>query len=123
MMKQEVVEKRLEDHVLHNNDNMLTFGGWWKLVDDDEVVEVQYPHERHRLSGKQSNLAKTEVMRDFLEFVDLNSQPNGRQAGSYSAQSFLLPKFTRIAAPRDGEKNCDRPRENLACGTRALFSV
>ena len=46
-------------------------------------------------------------MRDFLEFVDLNSQPNGRQAGSYSTQFFLLPKFTRIAAPRDGEKNSE----------------
>ncbi len=27
------------------------------------------------------------VMKDFLDFVDTNSQPNGRQAGSYSAHS------------------------------------
>ena len=99
-----MAEKHLEDYVLHNDDDMLTFGAWWKLVDDDEVVEVQYPHEHHGLTGKASNHAKKEVMVDFLEFVDLNSQPNGRQAGSYSAQFFFLPKFTRIAAPRDGEE-------------------
>ena len=102
LTKKEVAEKH---YVLHNDDDMLTFGAWWKLVDDDEVVEVQYPHEHHGLTGKASNHAKKEVMVDFLEFVDLNSQPNGRQAGSYSAQFFFLPKFTRIAAPRDGDKN------------------
>ena len=105
LTKKEVAEKRLEDYVLHDDDDMLTFGTWWKSVDDEEVVEVQYPHERHGLGGKVSNHAKTEVMADFLEFIDLNSQPNGRQASSYSAQFFLLPKFTRIAAPREGEKS------------------
>ena len=98
--------------MLHNDDDMLTFEAWWKLVDDDEVVEVQYPHEHHGLTGKASNHAKKEVMVDFLEFVDLNSQPNGRQAGSYSAQFFFLPKFTRIAAPRDGEKNYEEKMQS-----------
>ena len=36
-------------------------------------------------------------MADFLEFVDLNSQPNGRHAGSYNA------KFSRITPPWPGE--------------------
>ena len=112
LTKKEVAEKHLEDYVLHNDDDMLTFGAWWKLVDDDEVVEVQYPHEHHGLTGKASNHAKKEVMVDFLEFVDLNSQPNGRQAGSYSAQFFFLPKFTRIAAPRDGEKNYEEKMQS-----------
>ena len=40
LTKKEVAEKHLEDYVLHNDDDMLTFGAWWKLVDDDEVVEV-----------------------------------------------------------------------------------
>ena len=44
-------------------------------------------------------------MADFLEFVDSNSQPNGRQSGSYNAQFFFHPKFSRIAPPRQGEKN------------------
>ena len=94
----------LHDDDDDDNDDILTFGAWWKLVDDDEIVEVQFPHERHGLAGKESNHAKKQAMADFLDFVDINSQPNGRQAGSYSAQFFLLPKFTRIAAPREGEK-------------------
>ena len=96
--KQDVVEKRLENFILHD---MLTMVAWWKTVEDDEVVELQYPHEQHGLAGRRSNHAKKEVMTNFLEFVD---QPNGRQAGSYSAQYFFVPKFTRIAAPRQGEK-------------------
>ena len=46
-------------------------------------------------------------MADFLDFIDANSQPNGRQSGSYSAQLFFHPKFTRIAPPKQGEKNYD----------------
>ena len=46
-------------------------------------------------------------MSDFLAFVDANSQPNGRQESSYSAQFFFHPKFSRIAPPRQGEKNYD----------------
>ena len=46
-------------------------------------------------------------MVDFLQFVDANSQPNGRQSSSYSAQFFFHPKFSRIAAPREGKKNFD----------------
>ena len=79
MTKKDVVEQRLEDHVLHD-DETLTFGAWWKTVEDGEVVEVQYPHQRHGLAAKVSNHAKQQVMTQFLEFVDVNSQPNGRQA-------------------------------------------
>ena len=42
-------------------------------------------------------------MADFLECVDLNSQPNCRHAGSYSVQFFFIPKFSCIAPPRPGE--------------------
>ena len=34
-------------------------------------------------------------------------QANGRQASSYSAQFFLLLKFTQVDAPREGEMNYD----------------
>ena len=92
--------------MLHDvDDDMTTFHAWWKTVDDDEVLEVQYPHERHGLACRRSNQAKTEAKEDFLEFVDANIQPHGPQAGSYSAQYFFVPKFTRIAAPRPGDKS------------------
>ena len=103
--KLEVEEEKLMDYVLRDDDETLTFAAWWKTLDQDEIVEVQYPHDRHGLAGKVSNHSKQEVMMKFLEFVDANSQPNGRQAGSYSAQFFFLPKFTRVNTPRDGEKN------------------
>lgn len=44
-----------------------------------------------------SNHSKLDVIADFLEFVDLNTQPNGRHTGSYNAQFFFIPKFSRIA--------------------------
>ena len=59
----------------------MTFAVWWKSLTSSEEVEVQYPHDRHGLAG--------------------------RYAGSYSAQFFFHPKFTRIAPPRIGEKNYD----------------
>ena len=92
--------------VTDQRDELLTFAAWWKTLDDDEV-EVQFPHERHGLAGRLSNHSKQDVMAHFLEFVDANSQPNGRQAESYSAQFFFHPNFTRIAPPREGEKNYD----------------
>ncbi len=87
-----------------------TFGAWWKTVESDDQVEVQYPHERHGLAGRVSNHAKQEVLDQFL---DANSQPNGRQVGSYSAQFFFHPKFTRIAPPRVGEKNYEKAHSSL----------
>ena len=64
-----MVEQRLEDYVLHDDedDDILTFSDWWKLVDDNEIVEVQFPHERHGLAGKESNHVKKQAMTDFLD--------------------------------------------------------
>ena len=101
MAKREVVEKNLVDHVLRDDDDDddLTFARWWKLKQDDDMIEVQYPHDRHGLAGKSSNHSKQEVMAQFLEFVDANSQPYGRQAGSYSAQFFFHPEVHSSACP------------------------
>ena len=53
MTKGEVSEKRLESYVLHGDDeDLLTFAVWWRTLDDDQEVEVQYPHERHGLAGR-----------------------------------------------------------------------
>ena len=52
MTKGEVAQKRLEDYVLRDDDDVHTFSAWWKELDADEVVEVQLPHERHGLAGR-----------------------------------------------------------------------
>ncbi len=80
--------------MLHDDedDDILMFGAWWKLVDNDDIVEVQFPHKRHGSAGKESNHAKKQAMADFLEFVDINSQPNGLVAivpNFFSFQSSL----------------------------------
>ena len=103
MKKKEATEKGLENLVLCPDDGeMQTFEMWWKSLDEDEDVEVKFPYERYGLAGHPSDHSKLDVMADFLEFVDLNSQPNGRHADSYSAQFFFIPKFSRIAPPRPG---------------------
>ena len=68
MTKEEVEDKHLVDYVL-------PFAAWWKTVDKDEVVEVQYPHDRHGLAGKLSNHTKQDVMVQFLKFVDKTHSP------------------------------------------------
>jgi hypothetical protein len=52
MTKEEVQQRRLEDYVIHDDDDMQTFSVWWKGVAENEVVEVQFPHERHGLAGR-----------------------------------------------------------------------
>ena len=55
MRKEEVEQQRLEEYVLHDDDDdddVQTFSVWWKGVAKDEVVEVQFPHERHGLAGR-----------------------------------------------------------------------
>lgn len=79
-IKEEVEDKRLVDYVLHEDD-VLPFAAWWKTVDKDEVVEVQYPHDHHGLASKPSNHTEQDVMAQFLEFAD-NSEPNSCQEGS-----------------------------------------
>ena len=39
----------------------------------------------------------------FLEFIDSNSQPNGRRVGSHGPLFFLSSKFSRINAPSERE--------------------
>ena len=52
MTKKEVQEQRLEDYVIRDDEDVQTFSVWWKRVAVDEVVEVQFPHERHGLAGR-----------------------------------------------------------------------
>ena len=73
---------------------------------------MRYPHEQHGLRGKTSNRAKTDVMNDFLKFVDNNSTPNGRRADSRCPTFYFLPKFLRIEPPKPDEKDFD---EKVSC--------
>ena len=88
MTKGEVEEMKLVEYVSWDDDDdeLMTFATQWKSVEKNDIVEVQYPHNRHALAGKVSNYSKQEVMSKFLDFVDANSQPNGHRAGSYCAQ-------------------------------------
>ena len=75
--KQEVKEKRLGEYVLMPEEFNEAFLKWWRSIDPLTKVKVRVPHARHGLAGKTSNSAKTEVLDDFLTFVDSNSQRNG----------------------------------------------
>ena len=107
MTKKEVVDNQLEEFVLHpwKDDASDAITTWWKALSDTDEVEVKYPYDRHGMAGKPSNKSKQAVRSAFLTFVDANSHPNGRQAGSYSPQFFFIPKFTRIDPPKLGEKD------------------
>jgi len=58
MTKREVCQKKLESHVLHEDDDLLTFSVWWRTVADEEKVEVQFPHERHGLAGRYRSICR-----------------------------------------------------------------
>ena len=47
-----------------------------------------------------SNYAKDDTREQFLEFVDLNTQPNGRSADSAGPTMYFIPKFSTIQTPK-----------------------
>jgi hypothetical protein len=92
------------------------FKTWWPSLVDADVVNVRYPHESHGLARKPSNSSKRSVRDDFLQFIDLNSQPNGRNSSSFGALFYFLPKFSRIGEPKKSEKNYDnKVNQSLVC--------
>ena len=94
----------------------MSFMSWWKQLPSDSLVDVRIPHERHGNSGKPSNSAKTEAKSDFLRFVDINSQPNGRSADSSSATHYFLPKFRTIQTPKKGVANYEERVQQSVVG-------
>ena len=102
MTKGDVIENRLSQFVVMPPDCDQSFSVWWQKVATTDEINVRYPHHRHGLAGKPSNFSKKEAKAAFLEFVDLNSQPNGRKAESHCATSYLLPKFRTIQTPKVG---------------------
>ena len=68
-------------------------------------MRVRFLHECHGNAGKTSHSAKISVMEDFLLFVDVNSQHNGRSADSSGPTSYFLPKFSTIQVPKPDVPN------------------
>ena len=98
---------RLENFIVRPEgvDNLVH---WWATVQNTDQVKVRYPHAQHGLVRKPSNLEKRSIREDFLLFVDENSHPNGRNAGSAGAQYYFSPKFTQIGEATKSEKNSDQ---------------
>ena len=97
MPKSEVEDKRLGDYVIMPVNSDTPFKSWRRSQDPSTLVEVRYPLERHGNAGKVSNAVKTSL-RD--EFVDQNTQSNGRSADSSGPTSYFIPNFTTIQTPK-----------------------
>ena len=82
----------------------VNFKTWWSSVPVYNEVDVRYPHDKHGLQGRISNNTKTEEKKSFLQFVDTNSQPNGR-LDSRNPTHYFLPKFLAITAPKKNDPN------------------
>ncbi len=90
----------LGDYVLTPVDQEVSFKKWWRALPPTTTVNFRYPHERHENSGRTSNSAITTTMEDFLEFVDMSSQPNGQSADSTGPTFYFSPKFATIQSPK-----------------------
>ena len=92
--KSEVEEERLGDYVIMPNELSVWGGG--------PYLRRQW-FERH---GKSSHSAKVSVKDDFLQFVDDNTQPNGRSADTSGPTHYFLPKFSTIQCPKLSRACC-----------------
>ena len=94
---------------------------WWSSIDPLTKVKVRVPHARHGLAGKTSSSARTEVLDDFLTFVDSNSQPNSRTADSSGPTSYFLSSFTMLNRPKKDVSNYEERYKRSVVGvfTRA----
>ena len=112
--KSEVISKNLGQNVVMPEGCDISFMAWWKQLDNSSTVMVRYPHERHGSAGRVSHAAKVNTKQEFLNFVDLNSQPNGRSAESSSSTHYFLPKFRTIQTPKVGVSNYEeRVKQSL----------
>ena len=65
-------------------------------------VELRYPHDRHGDAGQVSNSTNTTTHDEFIRFVDMNSQPNGRLADTSGLTRYFSPQFTSLQMPGAG---------------------
>ena len=116
LTKAEIEEKRLSEYVIMPTDVEASFKRWWRGVSPSANLEVRYPHSRHGNAGKTSNSAKSSVKEDFLSFVDINSQPNGRSADSSGPTFYFLAKFTTIQSPKKDVANYEQRVQRSVVG-------
>jgi len=100
MRKDQVSMTQIRDIILPTNE--VDILSWWTSLDEQSTVELRVPPKLH--TGK-SNYHKEEILSCFLEFIDNNSQPNGRRVGSHGALHFLNSKFDRINEPLSSEED------------------
>lgn len=100
MSKTEVEDQRLGDYIVMPTAVDSSFKAWWRSLQPSHIVSIRYPHARHGNAGQTAHSAKTSVMESFLQFVDVNSQPNGRSEDSTGPTFYFLPKFTTIQKPK-----------------------
>ena len=116
MPKEKVVAERLEPFVVMPENQDCAFAKWWEGLPADHDVNVRYPYERHGNAGKVSHNAKTQTHDEFLQFIELNSQPNGRSADSHGETHFFLAKFTTIRMPSSGSANYEEKMASSLVG-------
>jgi hypothetical protein len=92
--KEDVPKERAQDIVPPVN--VINVLEWWMGLENNSFVSLRDPPKLHCGS---SNNSKKHLLSRFLDFVDTNSQPNGRQVGSHGPLLFFSPKFNRINAP------------------------
>ena len=56
------------------------------------------------------------VMQDFLQFADVNCQPNGRSQGSSGPTAYFLPKFDTVQTPKVGSRNYEERAKRSVVG-------
>ncbi|MCP4648666.1 MAG: hypothetical protein GY853_01115, partial [PVC group bacterium] len=79
---------------------------WWMNLENSSIVELRIFPKLH--DGKSNN-HKESLLPFFLDFIDNNSQANGRRVGSHGALYFLNSKFDRINEPSLSET--DKPEQ------------
>ena len=121
MTKLEVEHRHLGEYVVMPEEINEAFLKWWRSIDPPTKVKVRVPHTRHELAGKTSNSAKTEVLDDFLTFVDSNSQPSGQAADSLGPTSYFLSSFTTFNRTKKSVNNYEERYKRSVVGvfTRA----
>ena len=116
MTKSEVEEERLGQYVLMPSALDLSFKAWWRSLEPSATVEVRYPHARHGNAGQISHAAKTTTHEEFIRFVDMNSQPNGRSADSSGPTHYFSPQFTSIQMPKAGVSHYEERKRRSVVG-------
>ncbi len=90
MTKSDIEEQRLGKFVIMPAHFKLSFKKWWRTRAPSDTVDFRYPHEKHG----------TKTREKFLEFVDSNTQPNGRSADSKGPTHYFLPSLLQSKHPR-----------------------